>query len=79
MLASYINIQRMNRRARREQYLSNRRYAKYLEERAKRQEFHKTWKAMCAKYDFDKMTVYERWDILVKEGFIDPTKFPKPI
>ena len=69
----------MNRRERREQYLSTRRPAEYLAERKVWQEHNKMWVAMCKKYDLNSMTVQERWDILVKEGFIDPNKIPKPI
>lgn len=69
----------MNKRERREQYLSTRRPAEYLAERKNWQEHNKKWKAMCSKYDLDGMTVQQRWDTLVQEGFIDPNEFPKPM
>lgn len=65
----------MNKRDRRELYLSTRRPADYLEKRAKWQKANNEWKALCSRYDIAAMTVEERYDILVKEGFV-PASVP---
>lgn len=59
----------MNKRERREQYLSTRRPTEYLEKRAKWQKANKEWKALCAKYDISAMTVEERYEVFVQEGY----------
>lgn len=68
----------MNKRERREKYLSTRRTPEYLEKRAKWQADNKKWVEVCKRYDFDNKTVDERYDIMVAEGLLDPTAYPRP-
>ena len=64
----------MNKRERREQYLFTRRTAEELAKRKEWQEFSKKWKLFCEKYpDLDDKTKEEKYHILVKEGWIDPS------
>ena len=62
----------MNKRERREKYLSTRRPPEFFEKRKRWDEAKEQHRAFYAKYpDFDNKTKREQYDLLVKEGLID--------
>ena len=62
----------MNKRERREQYLSTRRPPEFFEKRKRWQEAIEKHEVFYAKYpDFGNKTKREQYNLLVKEGLID--------